>query len=109
MDPNQEPTQSPEERAQLLGFTPAALRAWFRAVPGWRSFDGAYLVAWGARNLPDVSHTHWWLWLTSGMHAWQCSLCSLKHFAAAWVSNDKSFAGLYETPMRKGATQSFGS
>ena len=71
MDPNEEPTQSPEERAQQLGFTPAALRAWFRAVPGWRSFDGAYLVAWGARFLPDVSHTHWWLWVTSGERACQ--------------------------------------
>ena len=69
MDPNQDPAQSPEERLQLLGFTPAALRAWFRAAPGWRSFDAAYLVAWGARYLPDVSLTHWWLWVTSGEHA----------------------------------------
>lgn len=66
MDPGQQSTQSPEEQAQLLGFTPAALRAWFRAVPGWRSFDGAYLAAWGGRYLPDLAHSHWWLWVTSG-------------------------------------------
>ena len=65
-EPDQASTQSPEEQAQLLGFTPAALRAWFRGVPGWRSFNGAYLVAWGARYLPNLAQTRWWLWVTSG-------------------------------------------
>ena len=67
-DPDQASAQTPEDRTQLLGFTPTALRAWFRAVPGWRSFDGAYLVAWGARFLPDLAVSRWWLWVTSGKH-----------------------------------------
>ncbi len=68
LDPDQASAQTPEDRTQLLGFTPTALRAWFRAVPGWRSFDGAYLVAWGARYLPDLAVSRWWLWVTSGEH-----------------------------------------
>ena len=82
MSPDPKPTESAEEQAQLLGFTPAALRAWFRAVPGWRSFDGAYLVTWGARYLPDLAHSRWWLWATSGQHLQWLSLSSLAYHAA---------------------------
>ena len=64
--PDAATTQSPEDRVAQMGFTPAGLRAWFGATPGWRSFNGAYLVAWGARYMPDVARGRWWLWATSG-------------------------------------------
>ena len=65
-DPDNPDIQSAEDRAAALGFTPAALRSWLSAAPGWRSFDGGYLTAWGARYLPDLAHSRWWLWVTSG-------------------------------------------
>ena len=64
--PDAATAQSPEDRVAQLGFTPARLRAWFGAAPGWRSFNGPYLVAWGARYMPDVARGRWWLWATSG-------------------------------------------